>query len=84
MKWLQDVRWGRMTLVFPVLAFCLCFLCMVWAFIDGDRVGGSRAGRRACFHGARLRAGWNSGTVTCCGKKSIRAAFWSRETVLVP
>ena len=41
MKWLQDIRWGRMTLVFPVLAFCLCFLCMVWAFCDGDRVGGS-------------------------------------------
>ncbi len=34
--WLKDVNWGRLTLVFPIIAFVLCFMAMVWNFVDGD------------------------------------------------
>lgn len=34
----MKINWGRLTLLFPVLAFALCFAAMVMAFIDGELV----------------------------------------------
>lgn len=39
--WLKDVNWGRLTLMFPIIAFVLCFMAMVWAFIDRRFVDGA-------------------------------------------
>ncbi len=30
------MNWRRLAVVFPVLAFVLCFMAMVWDFTDGD------------------------------------------------
>ena len=30
------INWGRLVVIVPCLAFALCFMTMVWAFIDHD------------------------------------------------
>lgn len=38
--WLADVNWGRIAIIFPIMAFVLGFIGMVWAFIDRVVVDG--------------------------------------------
>ena len=36
MEWFRFVNWGRLAVIFPCIAFVLCFMGAVWNWVDGD------------------------------------------------